>query len=111
MTLCESGWTGERCMLPLGHDSPHANDDANVVREWLEDQPGSGAYLVSANEGMPLGEALELYLREGPRPDHTVRGNLIGYEGVPYGTLHDRDCPGCDGPYGTTPRDEAYWSS
>ena len=20
---CESGWTGERCSLPLGHDSPH----------------------------------------------------------------------------------------
>jgi hypothetical protein len=30
---------------------------------------------------------------------------------IEYGTLHDRDCPSCDGPYGTTPRDEAFWTS
>ena len=108
---CESGWTGDRCDAPLFHTGPHTNDEIEVMREWLEDQPGSGRYLVSANRGTPLGEVLAAYYRDGPMPDHTVRGELIGLEGVPYGTTHDRDCPGCDGPYGTTPRDEAYWSS
>lgn len=23
---CESGWTGDRCTLPLGHAGPHSND-------------------------------------------------------------------------------------
>ena len=23
---CESGWTGDRCTLPLFHDGPHSND-------------------------------------------------------------------------------------
>ena len=23
---CESGWTGDRCSLPLHHDGPHSNE-------------------------------------------------------------------------------------
>ena len=23
--LCLSGWTGDRCQYPLGHDGPHSN--------------------------------------------------------------------------------------
>lgn len=43
---------------------------------------------------------------------HTVRGKPIGPEGVPYGTTHDMDCPGCAGtPYLLSPRSETYWSS
>lgn len=110
--LCESGWTGDRCQLTLHHEGPHDNDSQDSIREWLEDQEGSGRYLVSANHGTPLAEVLRAYHRDGPMTDHTVRGELIGLEGVPYGTTHDRDCPGCQGrPYGTSPRDEAYWTS
>lgn len=109
---CESGWTHDRCVAPLHHDGPHTNDSQDVIREWLEDQEGSGRYLVSANHGTPIGEVLNLFYRDGGMPDHTVRGELIGLEGVPYGTVHDWDCPGCAGrPYGTAPNSEAYWSS
>lgn len=26
-TLCESGWTGDRCQLPLGHEGEHDNEE------------------------------------------------------------------------------------
>lgn len=43
---------------------------------------------------------------------HTSRGKVIGPEGLPYGTTHDMDCPGCEGtPFTASPRSEAYWSS
>ena len=46
------------------------------------------------------------------RPVHTVRGAPIGPEGVPYGTTHDMDCPGCEGTsFLTSPRSETYWAS
>jgi len=46
------------------------------------------------------------------RPLHTVRGEPIGPDGVPYGTTHDYDCPGCAGTaYTASPRSETYWAS
>lgn len=53
-----------------------------------------------------------------PDPVHTVRGEVIGDpdgpypDGVPYGTTHDMDCPGCqDIPFLASPRSETYWAS
>lgn len=110
--MCESGWTHDRCQLKQDHAGPHDNDSQEAIREWLEDQPGSGAYLVSANHGYPLEDMLRAYHDEGPRTDHTVRGELVGMEGLPYGTTHDMDCPGCvDTPFLASPRSETYWSS
>lgn len=49
---------------------------------------------------------------EENRPIHTVRGEPIPPEGLPYGTLHDMDCPACkDKPFMLTPRSESYWAS
>jgi hypothetical protein len=45
-------------------------------------------------------------------PVHKSRGKVIGPEGVPYGTTHDMDCPGCiNTPFSASPRSEAYWSA
>jgi hypothetical protein len=45
-------------------------------------------------------------------PVHTVRGHAIGPEGVPYGTNHDMDCPGCaNTPFSLSPRSDHYWQS
>jgi hypothetical protein len=30
--MCESGWTGDRCMLQLGHAGPHDNEDGPARR-------------------------------------------------------------------------------
>lgn len=69
--------------------------DVDKAQQWLEDS-GLG-YLVGKPDREPV---------------HTIRGRQIGREGVPYGTLHDRDCPSCKGaPYGTAPNSEAYWAS
>lgn len=29
---CESGWTGDRCSLPLHHDGPHSNETEPEAR-------------------------------------------------------------------------------
>ena len=50
--------------------------------------------------------------RATDRHVHTYRGQPIGPEGLPYGTPHDYDCPGCiDTPFTLSPRSETYWSS
>ena len=49
---------------------------------------------------------------------HTVGGIVIGThgtkyaDGIPYGTTHDMDCPGCQNtPFTASPRSETYWAS
>ncbi len=53
-----------------------------------------------------------------PKPIHTVDHVAIGTpgtkyaKGIPYGTTHDMDCPGCiNTPFTASPRSETYWSS
>lgn len=47
-----------------------------------------------------------------PFASHRVRGKPIGPEGIPYGQVHDTNCPPCsDTPWTASPRSETYWSS
>lgn len=82
------------------------------LNRWLDTLTDLDLALVASDPLAPhdvVLEAMMLRARRGEHP-HSVRGvDVPG--GTPYGTVHDRDCPGCDGPYGTRPRDEAYWSS
>jgi len=91
-------------VLKLVQAAVAAGQDRNGVE-------GSMAYWESETRYYWVYAKVELSTRPA-RPVHTVGGKPIGPEGVPYGTTHDWDCPGCkDIPYLSSPRSETYWAS
>lgn len=83
----------------------------DVTGEYRGTFPTRKAAAAEADRRVRLSLFRRLNALAGPAV-HTVRGLPIPPEGLPYGTTHDMNCPGCAGtPFLASPRSETYWSS